>query len=104
MANFLIIRDLCEKRNISIRNLAKQIGKDDSSIQALMRAGSTSTKTIEDIARVLGVPVGVFFDGIPLDTPRTDGFPTRDAEIEYLKTIIAEKERTIQILLDKVGK
>lgn len=102
MANFLLIRDLCERKGISIRSLAKQIGKDDSSIQAMIRTGSTNTRTIEDIARVLDVPVGVFFDGIPLDIPR----PNQDctSEIEYLKTIIAEKERTIQILLDQVSK
>ena len=32
MANLLLIRDLCEKNKIKIRELASRIGKDESSI------------------------------------------------------------------------
>ncbi|EXY10228.1 helix-turn-helix domain-containing protein, partial [Bacteroides fragilis] len=50
MANFLLIRELCELKKITIRELASRIGKEDSSIQAIVRNGSTNTKTIEAIA------------------------------------------------------
>ena len=55
MANFLLIRELCELKKITIRELASRIGKEDSSIQAIVRNGSTNTKTIEAIAKVLEV-------------------------------------------------
>ena len=93
MANFLLIRELCELKKITIRELASRIGKEDSSIQAIVRNGSTNTKTIEAIAKVLEVPVGVFFDDIPI----TD----KDAKIADLERIIEEKERLIQVLLSK---
>ena len=45
MANLLLIRDLCEINKIKIRELASRIGKDESTIQSMIRAGSTNTKT-----------------------------------------------------------
>ena len=50
MANLLLIRDLCEINKIKIRELASRIGKDESTIQSMIRAGSTNTKTLEAIA------------------------------------------------------
>ena len=52
MANLLLIRDLCERNKIKIRELASRIGKDESSIQSMIRTGSTNTKTLEAIAEV----------------------------------------------------
>lgn len=100
MANFLLIRELCESKKITIRELASRIGKDDSSIQAIIRSGSTNTKTIEAIAKVLEVPVGVFFDNIPVMGIKSNEVD-KDAKITDLERIIEEKERTIQILLNK---
>ena len=40
MANFLLIRELCELKKITIRELASRIGKEDSSIQAIVRNGT----------------------------------------------------------------
>ena len=62
MANLLLIRDLCEKNKIKIRELASRIGKDESSIQSMIRTGSTNTKTLEAIAEVFNVSPGIFFD------------------------------------------
>lgn len=52
MANLLLIRDLCEINKIKIRELASRIGKDESTIQSMIRAGSTNTKTLEAIADI----------------------------------------------------
>ena len=71
MANLLLIRDLCEINKIKIRELASRIGKDESTIQSMIRAGSTNTKTLEE------------------------------EEIAYLKKLLEEKERLIQVLLNK---
>ena len=93
MANLLLIRDLCEKNKIKIRELASRIGKDESSIQSMIRTGSTNTKTLEAIAEVFNVSPGIFFDN-PLES-------NKEAEIAYLKKLLEEKERLIQVLLNK---
>lgn len=99
MANLLLIRDLCEKNKIKIRKLASRIGKDESSIQSMIRTGSTNTKTLEAIAEVFNVSPGIFFDN-PLES-NTENSLNKEAEIAYLKKILEEKERLIQVLLSK---
>lgn len=99
MANLLLIRDLCEKNKIKIRELASRIGKDESSIQSMIRTGSTNTKTLEAIAEVFNISPGIFFDN-PLES-NTENSLNKEAEIAYLKKILEEKERLIQVLLSK---
>lgn len=94
MANLHVIRDLCERKNLTIRELAKRIDRDESTIQSAIRRGSTNSTTLEDIARVLNVPVGIFFDGFAPDNSESQ---TR--EIEHLRQLLAEKERLIEVLL-----
>ncbi len=94
MANLTLIRDLCERKKITIRELAQKVGRDESSIQSAIRRGSTNSNTIELIAKELGVPAGYFFDGFAAD----DSSELR-REIEHLRTLLAEKERTIDILM-----
>lgn len=99
MANLLLIRDLCEKNKIKIRELASRIGKDESSIQSMIRTGSTNTKTLEAIAEVFNVSPGIFFDN-PSEN-NTGNSLNKDAKIADLERIIEEKERLIQVLLSK---
>ena len=101
MANFLLIRDLCEAKEITIRDLARRIGRDESTIQSAIRRGTTNTKTIEAIAAVLEVPVGYFFDSEPVKVAGSKNLPNNKETVEYLKQILAEKERTIKILMDE---
>ena len=104
MANFLLIRTLCEERKITMRELARRIGRDESTIQSAIRRGTTNTKTIEKIAEVLEVPVGYFFDTDPVVGARTvAALPENEETINYLKQILEEKERTIRILMAKQG-
>lgn len=95
MANLEYIRDLCERKKITIRELAQRIGRDESSIQSAIRRGSTNTTTLELIANVLGVPVGVFFDGFPEEKPGD-----LEKEIKHLKELLKEKERLIEVLME----
>jgi len=94
MANLLLIRDLCERKKMTIRELAQRIGRDESSIQSAIRRGSTNSNTIELIAKELGVSAGVFFDGFAAD----DSDALR-REVAHLKELLKEKERTIEILM-----
>ena len=95
MANLILIRDLCEKRKMTIRELAERVGRNESTIQAAIRNGSTNSNTIELIARELHVPAGYFFDG----WDATNNVRELRKENEHLRTLLAEKERTIEILL-----
>ncbi len=94
MANLLLIRDLCERKKMTIRELAQRIGRDESSIQSAIRRGSTSSATLELIAKELNVSAGVFFDNY-VSCDSSDLI----RENAHLKELIKEKERTIEILI-----
>lgn len=96
MANLNIIRDLCERNKISIKELAQRVDRDPSAIQSSIRRGSTNTQTLEAIAKVLGVSAGVFFDGYTNDDAKE-----LKVENEHLKELLAEKERLIAILMEE---
>lgn len=96
MANLHIIRSLCERRKMTIRELAQRIDRDESSIQSAIRRGSTNTGTIEAIAKALEVPVGVFFDEKSDDTVKE-----LQTEIKHLRELLIEKERLIEVLLEE---
>ncbi len=94
MANLMIIRDLCERKKMNIKELAQRIDRDESSIQSGIRRGSTNTATIEAIAKELGVSAGIFFDGY-----RVDDTKEHQREVEHLKELLKEKERLIEVLM-----
>lgn len=95
MANLILIRDLCERKKMTIRELAQKIGRNESSIQSAIRRGTTNSTTIELIAKELGVSAGIFFDGFD------GGEATAELrrEIAHLQELLKEKERTIEILM-----
>lgn len=99
MANLILIRELCEQKKMSIRELAQRVGRNESSIQSAIRRGSTNSTTIELMAKVLGVSAGMFFDGWENNE--------RTAELikenKHLRALLAEKERTIDILMSDRG-
>ena len=94
MANLLIIRELCDSKKMTIRELAQRVGRDESSIQSAIRRGSTNSTTIELIAKELGVSAGIFFDGYPVDDTKE-----LQKEIDHLKELLKEKERLIEVLM-----
>lgn len=94
MANLLIIRDLCERKKMTIRELAQRVGRDESSIQSAIRRGSTNSSTLELIAKELGVSAAVFFDGYTADNSKE-----LQIEIDHLKELLKEKERLIEVLM-----
>ncbi|KAA6348464.1 hypothetical protein EZS27_004064 [termite gut metagenome] len=119
MANFQLIRDLAEKKKITLHEIAIQIGISDDGIQKIIRKGSTTTKTLEDIAKVLEVPAGIFFGDFNLSgnnsvtnqggaasiygdaNMKVMKNKNENREIAHLKILLEEKERTIQILMNK---
>lgn len=123
MANLLIIKDIAETKNISLKDIAVKLGITPDGLQKIIKRNSTTTETLEKIANVLGVHAGVFFEGCPVSSQLIKGngnatsvygdatagvIADKDKEIEHLKqllqekeAIINEKERTIQILMSK---
>ena len=94
MANLEIIRDLCERKKLTIRELARRIDRDESTIQTAIRRGSTNSGTLEAIAKELGISAGVFFDGYtPDETERLQ------LEVNHLSQLLKEKERLIEVLM-----
>lgn len=100
MANFKIINDLLVKRKIAKKELCESIGISYTALSDLIERNSTKTDIIEKIAKFFNVPVSTFFDDQNIEFDQVlekECNPNR--EIELLKEILAEKERTIQILM-----
>lgn len=123
MANLLIIKDLADRQNISLKDLAEELDMTPDGLQKMMKRNSTKTETLEKIAGILGVQTGIFFDGYNSANQLINGdgntasifgnitaedMANKDKEIIHLKAllsekerIIEEKERLIQILMSK---
>ena len=73
MANLQRIKDLAEKREISIRDLAERVGLKENQIHVMCRTNSTKIDTLERIAQVLNVHVSEFFDDSQASQHRIEG-------------------------------
>ena len=104
MANFKLIRDLAKEKQISIRSVAQTAGISESQLHHLIKIGSTNTHTLESIAGALGVPVGTFFDDNLSPSEETARIIELEKENSLLRELLAEKERTIQILNNSLKK
>ena len=107
MANLQIIRDIAKERQISIRKLANDVGISDVALHTLIKNGSTNTTTLEKIAQILDVSVGVFFEGnteqLPENiTQRQDNNDIADIGLRIRE--LREVENLTQIeFCDKIG-
>ncbi len=95
MANTLIIREICTAKKITIRALAKKLGMAECTIQTIIRTGATSVSTLERIADALGISPAMFY----IESTSDIDLLKLKQENDYLKQLINEKERTINILL-----
>lgn len=62
MINLFKIKDLCEKKNIKLRQLAEMIGITPEGMSNIIKTNSTKIDTLEKIANILEVPITYFFD------------------------------------------
>jgi DNA-binding Xre family transcriptional regulator len=62
MANLLKIKDLARMRNISLKQLAEDVGISEQALHQLIRRNTTAIATLETIATKLNVSPVVFFD------------------------------------------
>jgi len=111
VANLFIIRDLSEKKGITLREIANRAKIKEGTIQQMIRSGSTNTATIEKIAEILEVPVGLFFDGnmkISHGIIKVESKTKEEEQQNYLikeerlLSIIESQQRTIEALSKKI--
>lgn len=96
MANFQKIKDIAKEKGIELRDIADQIGITATGLTLIMKNNSTNTKTIEAIARVLNVPVGVLFD--ESCNAQNDGVVLSHEVVAMLR----EKDERIKELTDTI--
>lgn len=116
MMRLHIIRDIAKEKKITLKELSLRLGMTADGLQKLINRNSTTPETIGKIAEILDVPVILFFDDdkaentvneeSEVDTYNNNSslksiLKEKDMEIEHLKKMLEEKERTIQILLKK---
>ncbi len=65
MANLQLIKVLARRKDISIKELADDLGITQQAMSLMMRTGSTKIDTLERIAEKLGVSPSVFFEDTP---------------------------------------
>ena len=101
MANFNLIKETAREKRISIRSLAQRAGITESQLHHIVKRGSTNTQTLETIAGILGIPVGTFFDNHLSPSEETSRIIELEKENSLLRELLAEKERTIKILIQE---
>lgn len=114
--NLLKIKELCERKEGGIKRLAEEIGMSEQNLHRCINLNKIQAGELEKIAHVFDVPIGYFFDSAPLNQSIANGngsaasiygnatvgvMTDKDKEIDHLKQLLEEKERTIQILMNK---
>jgi len=105
MANLQIIKDIAERRKISIRDLADRVGVKENQIHVMCRTNSTKIDTLEKIAKVLDVSVVVFFDDVEVKkeihtegtfSPASD---SGDISVVVGDAVLAERVKSLEALV-----
>ncbi len=111
MLNGARIKDLLLKNEITKVELRQYIQVSPPTLDDIIKGKSTgSISTLEKIADFFHVSMDYFFDREEdfVSTDKQEDAPVgrentlnSDQEIAYLRALLEEKERTIQILLDR---
>lgn len=97
--NLLAIRDLCKSNEVSIRSVAIHIEMSEQNLHRCIKMNKIEANDLYLIAQFFNVPIGYFFgeDGNLSNEKVQLNSHTR--EIDLLRELLKEKERTIQILM-----
>lgn len=106
--------ELLKKKRILQKDFAAMIGVTTVTISKWKSLGSMDAAKLEDISKALNVPITYWFDDSVSNNSIVNGdgsassiygnatanyCPDKDKEIEHLKELLKEKERTIKILM-----
>lgn len=106
--------NIIEQRRLVKKEIAERVGITPVYFSAIMRKGSIDAELLEKICNAIGVSPAYFFDdyveneSIVCDGNNAVGMRAVSAaisqrEIELLKLMLEEKERTIKILMQSKG-
>ena len=62
MANLHLIKVLARKKNLTLKEVAEQLGITQQALSLLIRTGTTRIDTLERIAELLDVSPAIFFE------------------------------------------
>lgn len=110
--NLLLIKEIAEKKNISIRKLADSIEMSEQNLHRCIRINQIQAHQLEIIAKILETPVEYFFNsdmnllkqgmtvaGNGIRVQNGDGNIMNEnqaKEIEHLQQLLIAKEEIIQ--------
>jgi transcriptional regulator with XRE-family HTH domain len=111
MANLFIIRELSQNKGITLRDIAAKVGISEDGLQKMIKNGRTNTETLEKIAGVLDVPIGIFWMDNYINQKNTNGdnisgnsIIVNKTEVDKLHDIIRVKDEQINKLLEIILK
>lgn len=82
------IKELCEKKNVTMKQAAIELGMTEQSLHKIIKANSTKIDTLLTMAQYFNVEPAYFFDNYSTNT--TDGICINREELEgLLKKVIA---------------
>lgn len=100
--NLLVIRDLCKKNEVTIRSVANHIGMSEQNFHRCIKTNKIDAEALFQVAQFFNVSINYFFDeGVVAPSAESCILKEYKREIELLKELANEKERTIQILIKK---
>ncbi len=111
--NLLKIKELLTRQKMTVKEFSAQIGKAQRTTENYLAGNSKiDVYTLENIAKVLGVPVGYFFGESSGGVTNGSGILQNGngnkasinnlhKEVEYLKQQIIDKNEIINLLKEK---
>lgn len=117
----LKIKELASKKNITLSDLAKRIGKTKQAVYEIVEKEDVNTAILRKLSEVFNVPIGYFFEddvemhviadnhsqavGIGNITHSGTGSQAEvtllKERVKYLEELLAEKERLIKVLMER---
>lgn len=85
--NLSIIKNILEQRKISIKSFAAKVGMTEHGLHQMIRIGSTTTKTLERIAKELDVDTSIFFETTMVVTEPKSEYAVHDIDIDVWRRI-----------------
>lgn len=98
---------IIEKGRMVKKELAERIGITPVYFSAIMKKDSIDAELLERICKAVGISPAYFFDDYQGDSAYVDveseSSKMLRLENEMLKAMLAEKERTVKILMERQG-
>ena len=96
------LKQKIKQKGIKFTTLAEMLDVVPQQVQQYFNANNVSTDVVERIAEVIGESVSYFYNEYPILTIEDyNRVVTMEKEIAYLRQLLDEKERLIEVLIKK---